>query len=382
MKSNKLRMAVQATAAMAVLGAAGHASAFDFKAGGYDASVYGYARLNATYDIDENLATSRGTRSANYSQINTSGADEPTGIFGADAVQSRLGVKVMTPEDVKVVVEGDFRGANGTSNSNLRLRHAYGEYHGVLMGQTWSNYNSFVGNTSQLDFDGIPGAGGYQSRSTQVRYTTGPLSLSLEQPSQSIAGGAPTKDSLPAATARFEASQGAVGYSAGAIIRQVAYDTGTNDDSTMGYGVFVAGKIGVTDMLSVQGAFNYSDGANAYLYRSGSNFAGDDAYVDGSGSLKTITGYGGTIGASLDTGNGGSVNALYGMTSLDLGDAVSAGAYATSPHEKNQMVAVNYQWTPVKHTMMGVQYAYHKTELENGDSGNGSRVQFAAQYNF
>lgn len=402
MKSNKLRMAIQTTMAVAVLGSAGQAAAVDFKAGGYDASLYGYARLNATYDFDEALATSRGTRSANYSNINTSGADKPTGVFGADAVQSRLGVKVMTPEGVKVVVEGDFRGASGTSNGNLRLRHAYGEYNGWLMGQTWSNYNSFVGNTSQLDFDGIPGAAGYQSRDTQVRYTTGPLSFSLEQPGVGIASadknadplvyekGYASKDSLPVATARFESSQGIVKYSAGGLVQQLGYDTGTKSKTTVGYAAFVAGSVAVTDMLSIQGAFNYTDGANQYLYRSGNNFAGDDAYVTSNGNLETISGYGGTIGASLDTGNNSSVNILYGMTKLDLTDAVAAGAYdalgttATTgnPHEKNQMAAVNYQWTPVKHTMMGVQYAYHKTDLVNGDSGNGSRVQFAAQYNF
>ncbi|MGK2188142.1 MAG: hypothetical protein ACI97Y_000048, partial [Pseudomonadales bacterium] len=68
MQSNKLRMAIRATAAIAVLGMAGPASAVSFDAGGYDTSIYGYARLNASYDIDENV--SNDTSSFDYSKIN------------------------------------------------------------------------------------------------------------------------------------------------------------------------------------------------------------------------------------------------------------------------------------------------------------------------
>ncbi len=51
----------------------------------------------------------------------------------ADAFQSRIGLTTMTPQGVKINLEGDFRGSGGGS---LRLRHAYGEYNGILMGQT------------------------------------------------------------------------------------------------------------------------------------------------------------------------------------------------------------------------------------------------------
>lgn len=384
MKKNMLRMAIRSTAVAAMMGVAAQAGAVDFKAGGYDMSIYGYARLNATYDIDENIATSRGTRSANYGAINTGAAEdnEVTGHFGADAVQSRLGFRVMTPEGVKINLEGDFRGNSGTSNGNLRLRHAYGEYNGVMMGRYWSNYNSFVGNTSQLDFDGVPGTAGFQSRTSQVRYTTGPLSFSLEQPNAGIASGVATKTSLPAITARLDNSAGGLSYSVAAIARQVEYDTGTADDSVIGFGAFAAAKLALSNTISIQGALNFSEGANGYLYRSGNNFFAPDAYVDGNGDLETISGYGGTLGVSVDTGNGSSVNVLYGTAMTDLDDALAAGAVAGSDNESNSMAAVNYQWTPVKSVTMGVQYAYHMVEDINDDDGDASRLHFSAQYNF
>ncbi|WP_166263208.1 DcaP family trimeric outer membrane transporter [Marinobacter caseinilyticus] len=386
MQNNRLRTAIRATAAVAVMGVAGQVGAVTFDAGGYETSVYGYARLNATYDIDENIATSRGTRSANYGSINTGAAEdnEVTGHFGADAVQSRLGFKVMTPEGVKVNLEGDFRGASGSSNGNIRIRHAYGEYNGVLLGRTWSNYTSFTANTSQLDFDGVPGAAGLQGRVSQARYTTGGLSVSLEQPLASLGtnGTESVKDSMPAATVKFEGGADGFKFGAGALVRQVGYDTGTTDDAAVGVAAFLGAKLSVTDTISIQGSANYSDGANAYLYRSGNNFAAIDAYVDANGDVETVSGIGASVGASFDLGGGRSVNAVYGMTDVDLEDAFNAGVAAATDNETNTMMAVNYQWTPVKNVMMGVQYAYHQVDDVNGDDGDASRVHFAAQYNF
>lgn len=388
MQSNKLRMAIRATAAVAVLGMAGPVSAIDFKAGDYDMAVYGYARLNATYDIDENVA-GRGTRSADFSKINVGAAEanEASGHFGADARQSRIGVKVMSPEGVKVVVEGDFRGTASTGNGDLRLRHAYGEYNGWLMGRYWSNFTSFVGNTSQLEFDGKPGNAGLQSRAAQVRYTTGPLSVALEQPNSSVASTAALteKTQTPAITARYESSIDSLNYSVAAIVRQVGYDTGAADESAIGAGAFVAAKLALNDTFSVQGQVVVSNGTNGYLWRSGSNYYADDAYVDGNGDVETISGYGANLGVSMKTGSGSSVNVVYGMTELDLDDAVADSATSgitAADTESNSSASINYQWSPVKNVNMGVQYAYLMVDKVNGDSGDASRIHFSAQYNF
>ncbi len=132
MQSNKLRMAIRSTAAVAILGVAAQANAVSFETGGYETDIYGYARLGASYDIDSNQALS--TRSGSYAGL-AGNDDAPDGHFGADAFQSRIGLKTVTPEGVTMNVEGDFRGSGG---GVLRLRHAYGSYNGVLMGQTLS----------------------------------------------------------------------------------------------------------------------------------------------------------------------------------------------------------------------------------------------------
>lgn len=388
MQSNKLRIAIRATAAAAVFGVAGQAGAVSFTAGDYDMAVYGYARFNASYDIDENIAAS--TQSGSFGKINVGAAEdnEATGFFGADAVQSRLGVKATSPEGVMVNIEGDFR------PGNLRLRHAYGSYNGILAGQTWSNFTSFVGNTSTLDFDSLPGAAGYQSRTAQIRYTSGPLSISAEDPKNSIYDSplafddgvtAATKDGMPALTARLEDSAGGLSYSAAVLAQQVGYDTGTLDDSSFGFATFVAGKMAVTDMITIQGSLSYTDGANSYLYRSGDDYGGVSAYINpNNGNVETISGYGGTIGTGINLGGGRSINIGYGMVTMDWGNAEDdlGAATVAGETETNSSIMANYKWTPVKNVMMGVEYGYFKTETVGGDDGDANRLMFAAQYNF
>jgi hypothetical protein len=375
MQSNKLRMAIRSTAAVAILGVAAQAQAVSFEAGGYEASVYGYARFNASYDIDEEVGIS--TRSGSYDLINTSGSDGATGHFGADAVQTRIGVKTTSPEGVNVTVEGDFRG--GT----LRLRHGYGEYKGVLMGQTWSNYTSFVGNTSTLDFDSLPGVAGLQGRTAQARYTTGPLSFSLEEPSSSILNSTDEKDSMPAITARLQDSQGGLSYSAAVLAHQVGFDDGSDDESTFGFATFGALKMALTDMVTIQGTLSYSNGANDYLYRSGDNFGAASAYVSG-GDVEAISGFGGSVGAGFNLGGGRSINIGYGLVTVDWDDAEDdlGAAAVAGESETNSAVMANYQWTPVKNVMMGVEYARLERENVDGSDGDANRILFAAQYNF
>ncbi|WP_029652339.1 DcaP family trimeric outer membrane transporter [Marinobacter daepoensis] len=373
MQSNKLRMAIRATAAAAVLGMASQAGAVSFSAGDYDVNVYGYARLNASYDVDSDQSLS--TRSGSYDGL-AGNDDAPEGHFGADAVQSRLGFKTTSPEGLNVTVEGDFR------PGNLRLRHAFGEYKGVLMGQTWSNFTSFVGNTATLDFDSLPGLAGLQGRVAQARYTTGALSFSLEEPNNGIVNNSDTKDSMPAITARLEDSAGGMSYSAAVLAHQVGYDDGSDDESAFGFATFVAAKMALTDMITIQGTLSYTDGANSYLYRSGDNFGADSAYVDSSGDVETISGYGGSIGAGFNLGNGRSINIGYGLVEVDWDDAEDDGIAVANQSESNQAVMANYKWTPLKNVMMGVEYQFLKRENVDGTDGNANRILFAAQYNF
>ena len=266
MHNNKLSTSIKLATAAVALSITGQAAAVGFSAGDATVDIYGYARLNASYDIDEEISRASGTRSGDFSKVNTGAAEdnEVSGHFGADAVQSRIGVRTTLPNDVKVTIEGDFR----TTISTVRLRHAYGPYKNWLLGRTWSNHTAFTGATSVLEFDGVAGNAGLYSRSSQVRYTTGGLSLSAEDSKASITDGAAavtTKQSIPTYTARYTGKSGTLAFSTLALVQQVGYDTRTEDDAAIGFAAFGSAKFSVSDTISIQGNVNYTNGANGYL---------------------------------------------------------------------------------------------------------------------
>ena len=362
-----------------MMGMANPASSIEFKTEDATVDIYGYARLNASYDINEDISKNTGTRSGDFSQVNTGAAEdsEASGYFGADAVQSRLGITTKLSSGLKINLEGDFRG--GASGGQLRLRHAYGQYKNWTLGRTWSNYNSFVGNTSVLEMDGVAGNAGLYNRTAQVRYTTGGFSVALEDPKSKILDEA-SKNGLPTLTARYESGAGALKYSTAALIQEVGYDDGDTDDSALGFAVFGAARYQLTDDLSIQGNLNYTDGANGYLWRSGTNYYGEDAYLNGD-SVETIAGYGANLGATFKVGPG-ALSVVYGLTSMDWNDAKEDGLNVADKHERNTNAFITYKWSPLKSVTLGAEYGRYEVKKVNGDEGDANRLMFAAQYNF
>lgn len=346
-----------------------------------DASVdlFGYARLNASYDINEDIAFP--SRSGGFSLLG--GADEDIeGHFGMDAYESRLGLRIATEEGYSVTVEGDFLGGGG---GQLRLRHAYGEYKGWLAGQTWSNFSSFVGYTPTLDFDATPGLAGRLDRVTQIRYTTGNLSLAVEDAAPAVAEMADERIrvALPSVSAKYEGQVDELRYAVGSYLHQVNVDDGVMDDSVIGFAGFLAASFNALNHLTLHGVANFSEGAGVGLYRSGYDAFVEDAYLDGD-SLERIFGYGASLGASVGIGRGQSLNLTYGFTTSDWDDAEAdlGKAAVADRHKTNEKALINYIWTPVSGTMMGVEYAYMKRKLVSGDTAAANRLIFSMEYRF
>ncbi len=379
MNKKKLKNNLQVSIAAALIGASSSASALTLSTQNADVTLYGYAEMNASYDFDENIAAS--TRSGAFSLLGGDDKDVK-GHFGMDAFQSRVGIHVVTDQDLKVRVETDFRGGGG---GQIRLRQAYGEYKGWLAGQAWSNGMTFTGITPGLDFDGTPGMPGREARVAQVRYTTGNVSFSIEEPSTglpSIVGTNKAKDSLPIVTARYENTAGGLRYAAGGLLQQVSFDDGVVDDSVLGYSGFIAATFEATDRLTLRGAFNYGDGAGTSLYRTGSNFFAEDAYLNGN-DLETIEGTAAVLGASFVAGPG-SIHLQYGYAASDWDKALAdlGSAEIGIKHEKNEKASLGYLWSPIQNTRLGLEYSYFNRELVNGDKADANRLIFAAQYRF
>ncbi|WP_231870816.1 DcaP family trimeric outer membrane transporter [Marinomonas aquimarina] len=353
------------------------ALAFNIDAGDVQASVYGYAQLNAVYDINEDIGAT--TQAGQFSGL-TDASNVAEGHFDADAQQSRIGISAQHKDGAKVVVEGDFRG--GT----FRIRHAYGAYGNWTVGRTWSNYNSWTGWTPTLDFDSTAGSPGVQDRVEQVRYSDGGLSFALEKDywpnvndgSSDWSGS--TKSAAPSFTARYEGSAAdGVNYVVAGVGRILTLDDGTTDESAVGFGAFTGVDVNM-GAVTLHAVVNYSDGANAYLYRSGGNFGGTDAYLH-NGDLETVSAWGGSIGLSTKIGDG-DFNIVYGKVKMDLDDMSADLGNVGGNNESNTNAFVNYMWYPVDNVMMGVEVGYFKSDYYGGGDADATRVMYSAQYSF
>ncbi len=378
MKSiSQSRALVGCTAGLSLMAVSVSAAAVDLNVAGTTASLYGYAELNMIYDKDANLGPL-----LSPGNIALDSDSSPEGHFQADAYESRLGLSTVTEladgSELKTVIEGDFFGTG-----NLRLRHAYGEWKGILAGQTWTNFPGFTGIYRTVDFRAPVGTS--NTRQAQLRYTTGNLSVALEE-SGGLGGqvveevgvkAANAKNGLPDFTVRY-ATRGATSYHASAVMRQLAVDDGSEDDSAFGWGVSFGIAQEVTSALTLRASVVHGDGVGGYLNQN----PGAPAYVTAGGDVETIEATGGTLAATLKMGPG-AITLGTAIAKADWDDAVEDGlAGATNANEEFRSTHLNYIWSPVKKITFGVEAAYHEREIWSGDSGNALRLQGMAQYAF
>lgn len=364
------------------LAVASTVSAFEIEVGDTSASIYGYAKLDATYDRGDIKASSDGLGNAiGFANLAVGEEASSSGHTSMHAWQSRLGVRTVTPTaegDLVTVVEGDFYGSGGGS---FRLRHAYGSWNGITAGQLWTNFGSFVGDTPVLDFTGQVGRAG-ANRQAQIRYSLGDFHVALEAPNGAVSGtsyldeGSERRDSLPDLTLRYESGGGAINYAAGALLRQVTFDDGERDDSVNGWGLFAGGNVEVTPGTTLRALVAGGDGIGSYL----NNSPAPAAYRDGD-RLESLSAWGGTAGISQQVGPG-SVNLAYSYVTADWDDAEAAGLDVAAQDEERQLIHLNYLWSPVPRVSYGIELAHVERQTVAGDSGDAWRLQGSLLYAF
>lgn len=337
-------------ARVAALERAGTASPLKFSLkNGTTIELYGYVKSDLIADRDFNLGATTG----GLATIGLPGGPAVGDFTQGHARQSRFGLNI-DGGDFKARIEGDFFGAGNA----FRLRHAYGEWNGLLIGQTWTNFMWLASYPGTLDFQGP--AGIPFARVQQIRYTydTGAgltLSGSIEQDTSGTAN----SPSITAAV-KYGFDRGAVRVSG--IVRDIAVG-GVDVDS---WGVNIGGTVepwqGGTLMA------NYSTGdANADLLVFGLSGA---AQFDGS----EIEAEGMTFGISQKINDQFTLAAAYGLTELDR-------AVGTATQELETIHLTAY-YKPTKRITLGLEYFTGTRTQANGIEFDADRVQFSAQFNF
>ncbi|MBQ4831950.1 porin [Pseudoalteromonas sp. MMG010] len=309
-------------------------------------------------------------------------------VFDMHARQSRFNFGTATALDngkqIKTKIEIDFLASAAGGNERVsnsyapRVRHAFVTYDGWLFGQTWSNFQNVAALPETLDFVG-PAEGTVFVRQSQIKYTTGAWSFSLENPESTITttGGvrvATDDASLPDFTARYthKADWGHVVVAA--LARQLTYKVGDVDANESSFGVSASGSVNLGED-NLKFMLTQGKGLGRYV---GLNVA--HGAVLNNDELDAIDSTSGFVAYQHKWNRQWRSTALYSFFSAD--NNTDLLAVSGDPTESSQSYSANILYSPVKRLTFGAEIKHATLELESGNDGDMTRLQFSAKYAF
>jgi hypothetical protein len=303
--------------------------------------------------------------------------------FNSHAKQSRfnLGSSTVLENGEKITgfIEMDFGPGSATSNgkvttnrSGVDLRHAVISYGNWKFGQTWTNALNGSAIAETLDFFALA-EGMIDTRQMQVRYTKGPLSVSLENPETTIGRAGTNDSSVPDLIVKYSFKGDWGNVSVAGIARQLKYNDGDDVDSSEGAGgISVSGRINSVGKDDIRFTVTSGKGLGRYIGLS----LNADAYVDENNEIATIDQVGGNIGYRHFWSK--TTRSTLGYAIYDADADAAAGVY----NKKSQSIHANLLFSPMPKLTLGGEYIYGKLEKSNGNTGDLSRLQFSAKYSF
>lgn len=336
--------------------------------------LYGYAEAHLLHDTE---ATAPGDHFSNLMEQPLRDAGATKGQTRLTAQASRFGIESATPTPHGVFatrLEMDFYAYCGSScnRNRLRLRHAYGEYAGWLVGQTWSTFMDLDNTTETVDFNaqlGVP-----FSRRTQVRYTWGDpsaglkLAFALEDPEDQFGGGS-SGERLPHAVARVDK-----GFDWGGLnLRVLTHekrDAGGARKRGWGIGLGGSFKLGDQDLLlataaRVEGDFDNMIGSNGYRF-DGTRFLFDR-------NVGFALGWAHTFNGQLRS------NLSYEESRAHVSDEFLALGDA---NRRLQQLHAGLVYSPLKNVELGVEYVGGRRHTFASGRGKLSRIDLMGRYSF
>ena len=321
-------------------------------------------------------------------------SNEGDAVFDSNAKFSRLWFKTRTETDAGLLtsyIETDFNGSNDerlTNQSVSGLRHAfvnwdYSESDSLLLGQTWSTFFNVGALPETLDFVG-PTSGTVFVRQAQARWTHkmgdgASFMLAAENPSVSMydaGGGFEANDidesSMPDLIARYNGKAGNFSYSLAAMGCEISYDTGSQSDDEMGFGVSLSGKWVFENGDDLKFMVNHGNlgryvGLNAFR----------DAAVEIDGDIDLIDMTGGFIAYRHHWNEKFRSTFSYAMSSADNSDDILSDVTETISNAN-----INLMYSPTKKLTLGAEFIYAEREVESGLDGDLERLQFMGKWAF
>jgi hypothetical protein len=329
--------------------------------------IYGYAEAHLIHDIKAPGPSDLFT-DLMFQPLDNSGAQK--GKTKLTASTSRFGFETSTPTKLGALatkIEADFYSYGSDNRNRLRLRHAYGEYGGFLVGQTWSTFMDLDDLPETVDFNGPIGAP--FSRRTMIRYTYGDpkagykFTAALEDPEDQFGGGS-ANERLPQVVLRFDKS-----FDWGAVnARLLGHEKRSATQTKRGGGVGVGGSYKLTDRDLFMGQYTRVDGDIDQLY-------GSNGYaIDGAGAITFDKNQGLVLGYARTFSDQLRGTLVYGMNKGKTAEAVD--------NRSLKQFFVNLIYTPIKNVELGAEVILGKRKTFAGDTGTMQRLDFMGRYSF
>ncbi|AEP30889.1 DcaP family trimeric outer membrane transporter [Brumicola nitratireducens] len=389
MKNSILKSALAVSLALGVSAVSLNAQADMLQ--GTDVKFSGYFKVDAMFSnySDGSLPAQNLGRDFYVPSLTPVGGAEESTQFDAHAKQTRFRFTSNTKTDegdsITGVLELDFLvtpgGNERVSNSYVpRIRHAFINYKGWTVGQTWTTFQDVKTLPESVDFVGTTD-GVVFGRQALVKYTTGAWEFALENSESTITpfgGGArivSDDGAVPDAVVRYTHTADWGHVSVAGLLRQLNLEVpNAIDDSVTSAGISITSKIKVGDKDDVRLSFTTGSGLGRYI---GLNTV-NGAVLDASGNLETIDSTAYAVAYRHVWNNKMRSTVSYSALSVD-NDVALTGLSAT---ESTYSVSANLLYSPTAKITVGGEIKQATREVESGADGDMTRVQFTMKYAF
>jgi len=320
------------------------------------------------------------TNSIPVGDVAVSGEDKRTNI---SARASRLNSEFRTPigrQEVRAFFEGDFAGAGNA----FRLRHAYAQFVGFIVGQTWSTFSDPWTEIEDLDFEGISSEN--LTRQPQIRYVWNAgsgtrIAFAMETPEVSITGGDGV-NLMPDLVARVFKGFGETGHvQVAGLLRQLRGEATPGDvRSDLGWGLSASGvfpfhihELEDRVIFQVNGGY----GIARYINDLSSQVGMDAVFDTTSGDLESLPALGWYVAYEHSWKQWKRVEDM-NLRSTFLWSFVDVGNFDFQPpdaYNKTHRFAVNLVFSPAKRVDVGIEYLNGSRENKNGERGTANQIQ-------
>jgi len=400
-----------------------------FRIPGSDLSLrlYGFVELDWVHDFKGDNSDSDYSTFAPYLPLKNTPEYERKNRDYLNVRASRLGLETAYPTRFGVLqtkIEGDFNNEPRTGNAaqygsfrnvitqqqtnsyGFRVRHAYGQFAGLLIGQTWSTFMDVDNSPETLDYNGPIGS--TFVRQPQIRYTYGTpdygsFTIALENSSSyALVLSSFTDDQnntfffydiqgtslsrMPDVVARWDKGFGWGSMSVRGVTQETRVDDGAGGKAqARGWGAGATAFIktrGGQDFLSL--AATYGDGIGRYM-----NYVEGAFYDAAANKILFERALGVVAGYQLKATPWVRFNLVYGLTKnfdnaytdyAKLNPVTDSASLKFAVNRTVQQAHFGPIFTPLKGVDLGVEGMWADRKTLAGEKGDMLRLNFMAKY--